>query len=122
MATWDNNETDDMKVASKSKTGNFSEEESTDRDGGYDSDRCGPSGHRNWKDLKSKQAGGRTGRILLEDNLSYDEVGEDDKIDKERERECARRARRIIKMMNARMKLRPQINGRPQRRAALKAL
>ena len=65
-------------------TGNSSEEESANKDGGCDSDRCIPSGCRNWKDLKRKQAGGQTGHILLEDNLSNDEVGEENKFDKGR--------------------------------------
>ncbi len=67
-------------------TGNSSEEKSAIKDGGCNSDRCIPSGCRNWKDLKRKQAGGQTGHILLEDNLSNDEVGEENKFDKERER------------------------------------
>ena len=109
-------------MASNSKTGNSSEEESVDTDGGYDTDRCGSSGHMNWKDLKSKQAGRQTGRILLDDNMSNDEVGEEEKFDREREKKRARRARRTIKLMNARMKLRPRTNKHPQGRAPLKAL
>ena len=80
MVTWDNNEIDDGKVASRRKTGNSSEEESADMDGGYDSDNYGASGHRNLKELKSKQAGELTGGRLLEDNLSNGEVGEDKNI------------------------------------------
>ena len=86
MATWDNNEIDDGKVASIRKTGNSSDEESADTDGGYYSDKYGASGHRNWKELKSKQAGGLTGGRLLEDNLSNGEVGEDEQFDKVRKR------------------------------------
>ena len=88
MATWDNNETDDRKVASTRKTGNSSEEESANMDGGYASDNCGASGHRNWKELKIKQAGGLTGRRFLEEDFRNDEVGEDDKIDNVRKRIC----------------------------------
>jgi len=40
----------------------------------------------------------------------------------ERERECTRRARRTIKLMNTRVKVRPHPNGHPQGRAALNAL
>ena len=50
-------EIDDGDLVSKRQTGNSSEDESTDTDGGYNSDNCGASGRRNWKDLKSKQAG-----------------------------------------------------------------
>ncbi len=94
MATWDNDETDDRKVASNSKTGNSSEEESVDTDGGYDTDRCGSSGHMNWKDLKSKQAGRQTGRILLDDNMSNDEVGEEEKFDREREKKTRKKSKK----------------------------
>jgi hypothetical protein len=58
MATWDNNDTDDGKVASKSKTRNSSEEESANTDNGYNSDNCGANGRRNQKELKSMQTGG----------------------------------------------------------------
>ncbi len=41
-------------------------------------------GCSNWKDLKSKQPGGRTGRRLLEE-MSNDEVRENREFDRERE-------------------------------------
>ena len=69
--------------------------------------------------MKSKQPGGQTGRRLLEE-MSNDEVRENREFDRERER--ARRAIRTIKLMNARVKVRPYTNGLPQERAALKAL
>ena len=86
MATWDNNEIDEGKMMARRMTGNSSEEESADMDGDYNSDNYGASGHRNWKELKSKQSGGLTGGRLLEDNLSNGEVVEDKEFDKERER------------------------------------
>ncbi len=90
MATWNNNEIDDGELVSKRWTGNSSEDESIDTDGGYNSDNCGVSGRRNWKDLKSKQAGEkiaqRNTQSFMVDFLSNGEVGEEDKFDKERER------------------------------------
>ena len=52
--------------------------------------------------------------------MSNDEVRENGEFDRERER--ARRAIRTIKLMNARVKVRPHTNGFSQERAALKAL
>ena len=108
MATWNNNEIDDGELVLKKRTGNSSEDESIDSDGGYNSDNCGASGRRNWKDLKSKQAGEeiaqRNSKSFMADYLSDGEVGEENKFDKERERECTRRN---VKLMDAGMKLRP---------------
>ena len=89
-------------MASRRKTGNSSEEESADTDGGYNSDNCGASGHRNWKELKSKQADEETTQRFMADNLSNGEVGEDEKFDKERERMHKKKR----KLMDAGMKLR----------------
>ncbi len=47
MATWNNNETDDGELVLKRRTGNSSEDESIDTDGGYNSDNCGASWRRN---------------------------------------------------------------------------
>ena len=78
MATWNNNEIDDGELVSKRRTGNSSEDESIDSDGGYNSDNCGASGRRNWKDLKSKQAGEeiaeRNTRSFMADMLSNSAV------------------------------------------------
>jgi hypothetical protein len=42
MATWEDNEINDSKVASKRKSGDSSEEDSSNEtDGGYNTDRCG---------------------------------------------------------------------------------
>jgi hypothetical protein len=90
IATWNNNEIDDGELVLKRRTGNSSEDESIDADGGYNSDNCGASGRRNWKDLKSKQAGEeiaqRYTQSFMADFLSNHEVGEEDRFDKERER------------------------------------
>ena len=90
MATWNDNEIDDGEMVSKRGTGNLSGDESVDSDGGYNSDNCGASGRRNWKDLKSKQAGEeiaqRNTQSFQADLLSNNEVGEEDRFDKERER------------------------------------
>jgi hypothetical protein len=90
MATWNNNEIDDGELVLKRRTGNSSEDKSIDSDGGYNSDNCGASGHRNWNDLKSKQAGEeiaqRNTQSFMADFLSNDEVGEEDRFDKEKER------------------------------------
>ncbi len=84
------NEIDDGEIKSKRGTGNSSGDESVDSDGGYNSDNCGASGHRNWRDLKSKQAGAKIAerniRSFQADLLSNNEVGEEDRFDKERER------------------------------------
>ncbi len=89
MSTWNDNEIDDGEMVSKGGTGNLSGDESVDSDGGYNSDNCGESGCRNWRDLKSKQAGEeiaeRNIRSFQVDLLSNDEVGEEDRFDKERE-------------------------------------
>ncbi len=81
----------------------------------------GASGHRNWRDLKSKQAGAeiaeRNIRSFQADLLSNNEVGEEDRFDKERERECRRRN---VKLMDAGMRSRP--NGHHQGRGAQKTL
>ena len=61
-----------------------SEEESGNPDDGYNTDRCGQRGCSNWKDLKSKQPGGQTGRRLLEE-MSNDEVRENREFNRERE-------------------------------------
>ena len=99
----------------------MSGDESVDSDGSYNSDNCGASGHRNWRDLKSKQAGEeiaeRNIRSYQADLLSNNEVGEEDRFDKERERECRRRN---VKLMDAGMKLRPR--GHHQGRGAQKTL
>jgi hypothetical protein len=84
MVTWDNDETDDRKVAADRKSGRSSEDESGNLNNGYDTDRCGRRGRSNWKDMKSKQHGEQTVRRLMEEE-SNDGVGEDDKFDKERE-------------------------------------
>ena len=85
MATWEDEEIDDSKVASKRKSEDSSEEDSgNETDGGYDSDRGGLRRRGTWKELKIKQQGGRTGRKLL-DEMSDDGVGKDDGIDRERE-------------------------------------
>ncbi len=57
MATGDNAETDDRKVASNRQSGcsSSSEEESGNLDDGYDTERCGRRGCGNWKDMNSKQ-------------------------------------------------------------------
>ncbi len=90
MVTWNDNEIDDGELVSKRRTGNLSWDESVDSDGGYNSDNWGASGRRNWKDLKSKQAGEeiakRNIRSFQADMLSNNEVGEEDRFDKERER------------------------------------
>jgi hypothetical protein len=90
MATWNNNEIDDREMVSKRGTGNSSGDKSVDSDGGYNSDNCGESGHRNWRDLKSKQAGEeiakRNIRSFQADLLSNNEVGEESRFDKETER------------------------------------
>jgi hypothetical protein len=90
MATWNNNEIDVGEVVSRRQTGNLSEDKSIDTDDGYNSDNCDASGCRNWKDLKSKQAGEeniqRNTQRFMADYLSNGEVGEDNKFDKERER------------------------------------
>ena len=90
MVTWNDNEIDDGEMISKRGTGNSSGDESVDSDGGYNSDNCGESGRRNWRDLKSKQAGAeiaeRNIRSFQADLLSNNEVGEEDRFDKERER------------------------------------
>ena len=104
-------------MVSRRKTGHSSEDKSTNTDGGYNSDNCGASWLRNWKDLKSKQVGEETGQRFLADYLSNGEVGEDDKFDKERERECTRRT---VKLMGARMKLRP--HGHHQGRGTQKTI
>jgi hypothetical protein len=105
----------------KRRTGNSSEDESIDTDGGYNSGNCSASGCRNWKDLKSKQAGEeiaqRNTQSFMADFLSNDEVGEEDRFDKERERECRRRN---VKLMDAGMKLRP--HGHHQERGKQKTL
>jgi hypothetical protein len=86
MATWEDAEIDDRKVASKRKSGDSSEEDSGNKtDGGYDTDRCGQRGRGTWRELKIKQQGWRTGRKLL-DEMSDDGVGKDDGIDREREK------------------------------------
>ncbi len=90
MGTWNDNEIDDGELVSKRRTGNSSEDESIDSDGGYNSDNCGACGHRNWRDLKSKQAGEeiaeRNIRSFMVGMLNNDEVEEEDRFDKERER------------------------------------
>ncbi len=90
MATWNDNEIDDGEMVSKRGTGNSSGDESIDSDGGYNSDNFGESGRMNWRDLKSKQAGEeiakRNIRSFQADLLSNDEVGEENRFDKERER------------------------------------
>ncbi len=90
MATWNNNQIDDGELVLKRQTGNSSEDESIESNGGYNSDNCGASGHRNWRDLKSKQAGDeiakRNTRTFMADMLRNDEVGEENRFDKERER------------------------------------
>ncbi len=74
-------------MVSRRRTGNSSEDESIDTDGGCNSDNCGASGCRNWKDLKSKQAGEeiaqRNTQSFMADYMSNGKVGEDDKFDKE---------------------------------------
>ncbi len=86
MATWEDDEIDDSKLASKRKSGDSSEEDSgNETDGGYDTDRCGKRGRGTcWRELKIKQQEGRTGRKLLEE-MSDDGVRNDDGIDGERE-------------------------------------
>ncbi len=119
MATWEDDEIYDSKVVSKRKSRDSSEEDSGNKtDGGYDTDRCGAMGRGSWRDLKIKQQGGRTGRKLL-DEMSDDGVGEDNGIDRERERKHAGRARRTKKLMNARVKVRQNHDGNLQGRAAL---
>jgi hypothetical protein len=86
MSTWNNNEIDDGEVVSRRQTGNSSEDKSIDTGGGYNSDNCGASGCRNWKDLKSKQAGEETTQRFMADFLSDDEFGADNNFDKEIER------------------------------------
>ena len=107
-------------MVSRRRTGNSSEDESIDTDGGCNSDNCGASGCRNWKDLKSKQAGEeiaqRNTQSFMADYLSNDQVGEDDKFDR-RESKCTRRN---VKLMGAGMKLRP--HGHHQGRGAQKTL
>ncbi len=49
MATWNNNEIDDGELVSKRRAENSSEDKSIDTDGGYNSDNCGASGRRIWK-------------------------------------------------------------------------
>ena len=50
MATWEDDEIDDSKVASKRKSGDSSEEDSgNETDGGYDSDRGGLRRRGTWK-------------------------------------------------------------------------
>jgi hypothetical protein len=86
MATWEDDEIDGSKVASKMKSRDSSEEDSgNETDGGYNTDRCGQTGGGTWRELKIKQQGGRTGRKLL-DEMSDDGVGKDDGIERERER------------------------------------
>ncbi len=89
MATWNNNEIDDGDLMSRRQTGNSSDGKSIDTDGGYNSDNCGASVRRNWKDLKRKQASEENTQRFMADYLSNGEVGKDDKFDKERERENA---------------------------------
>ena len=82
MATWEDDEIDDSKVASKRKSGDSSEEDSgNEMDGGYDTDRCGQRGRGTWRELKIKQQDGRIGSKLL-DEMSDDGVGNDDGIKK----------------------------------------
>ena len=96
MATWEDDEIDDSKVASKRRSGDSSEEDSgKETDRGYDSDKAKDYGCGSWRDLKIKLQGEQTCRNLL-DEMSDDRVGEDDCIGSERE-ETAGRARRTKK-------------------------
>ena len=85
MATWEDDEIDDSKVASKRRSRDSSEEDSgNETDCGYDSDKAKDCGCGSWRDLKIKLQGKRTGRNLL-DEMSNDRVGEDNCIDSERQ-------------------------------------
>ena len=87
MATWDNYDTDDRRVAVDRKSRDSSEDESSNPDDGYDTDRCGRRGRSNWRDLKSMQHGGQTFNRLMEEE-SNNEFRVNDDIDKERDEMC----------------------------------
>jgi len=121
MATWENDEIDDSKVASKRRSGDSCEEDiGNETDRGYDSDKAKDYGCGSWRDLNIKLQGEQTGCNLL-DEMSDDRVGEDNCIDSERE-ETRRKSKKNKKLMIARVKVRQNHDGHPQGRAALKTL
>ena len=68
MVTWEDDEIDDSKVASKRRSGNSSEEDSgKETDRGYDSDKAKDYGCGSWRDLKIKLQGEQTCRNLLDE-------------------------------------------------------
>jgi hypothetical protein len=124
MATWNNNEIDDGEMVSKRGTENLSGDKSVDSEGGYNSYNCGESGRRNWRDLKSKQAGEeiaeRNIRSFQADLLSNDEVGEESRFDKGRERMQKKKHKADRCRNEIEAKLRP--NGHHHGRGAQKTL
>jgi hypothetical protein len=68
MVTWEDDEIDDSKVASKRRSGDSSEEDSgKETDRGYDSDKAKDYGCGSWRDLKIKLQGEQTCRNLLDE-------------------------------------------------------